>query len=214
MINTTLTNSNGQTAKVLREEDLGDGKKLLHLATSNLDAWDVGAAFTSDAGEGTVESVVQSEIASIYEARTEQQVLDEDEPGEWLFGWKFNELGWAVDFVEGKSLYGDLVALNQNRQNIGVQGPTSTEGTGGSALSVSQNNEIANEVAQVNGWKQSSSRTSYTITPSPLVYTDDEFIYADAFISWDGDGNITQNTSTLEQRPANHTIEVEFGGDD
>lgn len=209
MINTILTNSSGQTAKVLREEDLGDGKKLIYLATSNLDAWEEGESFTSESVSGTIEDVVTSDMASIYEARTEQQVLDEDEDGEWIFGWRFKELGWAVDFSEGKSLYGDLVALNQNRQNLGVQGPTSTEGSSGSALSVSQNVDIANEVGQVNGWKQSISPTSYTITPSPIVYTDDEFIYADAFISWDGDGNITQNTSTLEQRPANFTIEVE-----
>lgn len=210
MINTTLTNSSGQTAKVLREVDLGDGKKLIYLATSNLGAWEVGESFSSEGTSGTIEDVVTSDMATIYESRTEQQVLDEDEDGEWVFGWRMKELGWLVDFSGGKSLYGDLVSLNQNRQNLGVQGPTTTDGTNGSALSVSQNVEIDNEVSQVNGWKQSNSRTSYTVTPSPLVNTDGEYIYADAFISWDRDGNITQNTETLQQRPANYTIEVEI----
>ncbi len=210
MINIILTNSSGQTAKVLREVDLGSGKKLIYLATSNLDAWEVGESFTSEGVTGTIEDVVNSDMASIYESRTEQQVLDEDEDGEWVFGWRMKELGWLVDFSGGKSLYGDLVSLNQNRQNLGVQGPTTTDGTNGSALSVSQNVEIDNEVSQVNGWKQSNSRTSYTVTPTPLVNADGEYIYADAFISWDRDGNITQNTETLQQRPANYTIEVEI----
>lgn len=210
MINTIITNSSGQSSKVLREVDLGDGKKLIYLATSNLSAWEEGEEITYEGGVGVVESTSVSDMATIYESRTEQQVLDEDQPGEWVFGWRMKELGWLVDFSGGKSLYGDLVSLNQNRQNLGVQGPTTTDGTNGSALSVSQNVEIDNEVSQVNGWKQSNSRTSYTVTPSPLVNADGEYIYADAFISWDRDGNITQNTETLQQRPANYTIEVEI----
>lgn len=213
MLNNTLTNQDGRTAKILKSEDLGDGKYLLHLATSNLDAWDVGTEFTSDVGNGTVESVGISDVASIYEARTEQQVLDEDEPGEWIFGWKFNELGWIVPFEEGTSLYGSLVALNQNRSNLGIQGPTSISGTSGRALAVNQKAPIAGKPVQVNGWKTTDTRTSYSIYPEYIAQEDDDALYADAFLSWEGDSTtISQpglSSATIPEYPATNTVPVE-----
>lgn len=214
MINTTLTNSSGQTAKVLREVDSGDGKKLLYLATSNLDAWEVGESFTSEGVSGTIEDVVAGDMASIYEARTEQQVLDEDEDGEWVFGWRFKELGWAVDFENGISLYGDLVALNQNRSGLGVQGPTTISGNNGRVLVLNQKVNITNKPTQVNGWKGSDTPKSFNLNAGHIANVDELSIYADAFISWSEESSEVLapgiTSSSLTEYPADNTVPVEI----
>ena len=96
-------------------------------------------------------------LASFWESRTEQQVLNEDGPsGPYDFGWKFNHLGWRVPFEDGSSSFGELTSLNQNRQGVGVQGPTSISGDSGKPLVLTQKVNISNLPAQVNGWKTST----------------------------------------------------------
>src|SRR5690606_1853351 len=63
---------------------------------------------------------VGSDMASLFQSRTEQQALDElGDAG--LYGWEFVHQGWSVPFENGVSLYGDLAALNRNRKGVGVQ---------------------------------------------------------------------------------------------
>lgn len=207
MINTTLTNSSGQTANILKSVDLGNGKKLLHLGTADVDGWDVGAEFTSDSFDGVVESVTVADFASFFESRDEAQA--EAELGSpWLYGWDFNHLGWKVPFENGISLYGQLIALNLNRQNLTGVNVTNTSGGNGRALSVIQNVSIQGLPSQVNGWKQSDTPTSYNIRPEFIENIDDDFLYADAYISWEEDGTVNMQTTNLQNRPANATVEV------
>lgn len=153
--------------------------------------------------------------ASLFESRTVQQVLDEDGPsGPYDFGWKFVHQGWLVDFENGTVLFGDLVAKNQNRSGIGVQGPTSIAGTDGSPLTLAQKVSITNGTPQVNGWKSNSTPTSYVLNPNDVRQADSDYAYADAFVQWDGDtGELTAPGSdgfNLTEYPANATVEVEI----
>jgi len=127
-------------------------------------------------------------FASLFESRSIQQVLEEDGPaGPYDFGWRFVHQGWWVTFESGRVLYGDLVAKNQNRSGVGVQGPTSIELDFGSPLTLIQKIDITNGPVQVNGWKSSSSPTSYILKPSDVAEDDDSYVYADASIRWDGE---------------------------
>lgn len=152
--------------------------------------------------------------ATLWESRTVQQVLDEDGPsGPYDFGWKFVHQGWEVPFSEGRVLYGDLVAKNQNRSGIGIQGPTSIAGMNGTPLVLSQKVAITNGFAQVNGWKSSDTPTSFILNPDDVIEIDDEFAYADAFVFWNGESGVVSapgsDGSGLVEYPANSSVIVE-----
>ena len=149
--------------------------------------------------------------ASLFVSRSIQQVLEEDN-GPYDFGWKFVHQGWWVDFKDGLVKSGKLTSKNQNRQNVGVQGPTSTEGAAGSPQLLQQRMTITNLPTQVNGWKTSTSPQVYNIEASALLDEDATYIYADAFVSWDGGSRtITApgiaGTDLVEYSPTN-TVEV------
>ncbi len=147
-------------------------------------------------------------MATLWESRSVQQVLEEDGPsGPYDFGWKFVHQGWWVDFEQGTSLFGDFVALNQNRQGVGVEGPTSIAGTSGSPLVLIQKVNIVGEPAQINGWKSSNTPTSYILNPANVATTDSNYAYADAYVSWEDDGTVTAPTMT--EYPANNTVNVD-----
>jgi len=156
------------------------------------------------------DAVPESNIASFYESRTEQQVMDED-TGPYDFGWKFVHLGWEVPFELGSSLFGSLPSLNQNLSGIGIQGPTSTTGDNGRPLALYQDINIAGQ-EQVNGWKSSNTPTSYNLDPNNVRTDDSLYIYADAFFSWDGEtGNVVAEgitTPSLVEYSSVNTIEV------
>jgi hypothetical protein len=162
----------------------------------------------------SVESGTAGIMASFWEARTEQQVLNETEDGDsYDFGWKFNHLGWAVPFAEGNSQYGSLTSLNQNRQGVGVQGPTSISGDNGKPLVLVQKVNITNLPAQVNGWKTSTSPNVFNLEADALEDVDNYTIYADAFFSWDGTtGEVVAPGITgegLTEYPANNSVVVD-----
>ena len=163
------------------------GNTLVFLSTLNA-AYSPGDSFeTTNGSIGTVsfdEPAVEalSDIASFYQALTEQQALDEGLPA----GWNFIHQGWRVMFENGVSLFGQLAALNQNRQGVGVQGPTSTAGSNGRPLVLLQAPDITNLPSQVNGWKSSDDPTSYALNPQTVAEIDTDYTYADAYISWDG----------------------------
>lgn len=149
--------------------------------------------------------------ASLFVSRSIQQVLEEDNDP-YDFGWKFVHQGWWVDFKDGLVKSGKLTSKNQNRQNVGVQGPTSTEGAAGSPQLLQQRMTITNLPTQVNGWKTSTSPQVYNIEASALLDEDSTYIYADAFVSWDGESRtITApgitGTDLVEYSPTN-TVEV------
>lgn len=153
-----------------------------------------------------------SDIASLYQSRSEQQAKDELGDAS-LYGWDFIHQGWEVPFEEGISLYGSLVALNQNRKGIGVQGPTSIVGNNGKPLVLTQKVNITNLPIQVNGWKTSDSRTTYNLDVNALTDVDNWTIYADAFFSWDGESGTVSATGIhsgeLVEYIPNNTVEVE-----
>lgn len=162
-----------------------------------------------------VASVTAGYKASFFESRTDQQVLTEDGPaGPYDFGWRFNHLGWAVPFHEGNSPFGDLVSLNQNRQGVGVQGPTSISGDSGKPIILTQRVTITNRVAQVNGWKTSTSPNVYNLEAEALNTVDNYTIYADAYFSWDGEtGTVTAqgiSGDPLVEYPATNTVVVDI----
>lgn len=132
-----------------------------------------------------VNSNVTSSTATFYESRTEQQTLTEDGPsGPYRYGWIAKHLGWEVNFDRGIALYGELASVNQNRQNVGIEGPTSTAGTNGSPAVLSQNAFITNRPVQVNGWKSYDSPTAYVLDAKDVQLDDSAYIYADAYIQW------------------------------
>lgn len=160
----------------------------------------------------TIPGDTSSDIASLFQSRTEQQALDELGDAE-QYGWEFVHQGWEVPFEEGVSLYGSLVALNQNRQGVGVQGPTSIAGNNGKPLVLTQKVNISNLPVQVNGWKTSDSRTTYNLDVNALNDVDDWTIYADAFFSWDGESGVVSSTGihsgALVEYIPNNSVEVE-----
>lgn len=129
-------------------------------------------------------------LATIFESRNEQQVLNEDSIGSMDFGWRAKHLGWLVNYEDGKVLYGSLAALNQNRQNVGIEGPTSTAGVNGSPAVLFQKIALTNGPAQVNGWKSSDTPTNYVLDATDVQQIDSKYTYADAFVSWTADSSV------------------------
>lgn len=160
---------------------------------------------------GDIADIVYSEDASFFESRSEQQAILEDGPeGKW--GWKFVHLGWRVEFKNGLSPYGDLAALNQNRTGVGIQGPTSIADDSGRPLTLIQKVAISGAPTQVNGWKSSSSRTSYSINATDVRTQDSTYVYADAYISWTGDGGVTAtglDMQNLIENSATNTVTLD-----
>lgn len=151
--------------------------------------------------------------ASLWEARSIKQVLEEDSVT-YDFGWKFIHLGYAVDFENGTSTYDLLVSLNQNRSGVGVQGPTSTEGIQGSPLTLLQKVDITNHFTQVNGWKSSSTTSSYALDFRDVQLEDSDYTYADAYVSWTNDSSDLSapgiDGNGLVEYLATSTVEVEI----
>lgn len=199
-----------------------DGNTVVFLSGGSLSEWEnQGITFLSslegDLSEYEISSysptvTLSNYPASIFEARNEVQATIEDGSIEDAdYGWKFKHSGWMVEFIDGALPYGGFTALNQNRQGVGVQGPTSTSGNNGRPLSLVQKVNIVNEVVQVNGWKTSSTPTSYNLDPLALQEADTSYIYADAYIEWDTDSGVTTPDATaleLRERPATSTVEV------
>lgn len=147
--------------------------------------------------------------ASLFESRSVQQVLEEDAPGPYDFGWRFVHQGWKVLFDSGISLYGNLPAINQNRQGVGIEGPTSIDLNNGAASILTQNVTISNGLPQVNGWKDSTTSNTYALNPAAIQYDDSSYIYADAYIQWDSTtGIVTGDTAILTEYSPTNTIEM------
>lgn len=157
---------------------------------------------------------VDSTVASFYESRTDEQAYIEDGGGA-VGGWIFKHNGWRVKFKRGIALYGELAALNQNRQNVGIQGPTSINGTDGSPAILSQNVALTNGPAQVNGWKSHDSPTAYVLDARDVQLDDTAYVYADAFIQWTtGTATVTTPGSDMaglvEYPPTNSVVYIPF----
>lgn len=162
---------------------------------------------------GYEEYPIDRQIASIFEARSEEQVLAEAPP--YDFGWRFIALGWKVYFEDGVTLYGGLPSINQNIEGIGTQGPTPTSGANGSPRTLFQKVSITNARSQVNGWKSSQSPENYNLTVANLDIQDNQYIYADAYVTWNGTTGVVSapganSTSVLVEYPATNTVEVVF----
>lgn len=214
--------SNGaDTAKVLDVMTL-DNTRVAYLDVMDPTDWLVpDTAITRDGDPmGTVtdgyEPITSAqEVASFYESRSEAQVLEEDGPsGPYDFGWRFVDLGWSVNFENGISLFGSLPSLNQNITGLGVQGPTTVTGNSGMPLILLQKVDIVNKPVQVNGWKSSQTPESYELETDNLIDVDDDTIYADAYIYWDGTtGEVVAPGYTNEPIPqyaATSTVIIEL----
>lgn len=190
--------------------------RAVFLDSMSPEAWEaVGEEVSRDAVPvGTLNEAFEptelDEIASIFEARSEEQVLAEDSPdGPYNFGWRFKHLGWKVFFDNGISLYGSLPSLNQNIEGVGTMGPTPTNDNNGAPAVLTQGVTITNLPGQVNGWKSTASSTTYSPNPSDIEEIDDVAVYADAYISWDGStGNVTGDTGTLTEYSPTNTIRI------
>lgn len=209
------------TARVLDAYVLGN-TRLVFISTMTPDPWQVeGAAVTRNAiSVGTVANGFEdfgdiADIASFFESRSEVQVLEEDGPaGPYDFGWRFVHLGWEVRYADGISLYGSLPSLNQNIDGLGVQGPTSVAGANGRPLILLQKVAITNKPVQVNGWKSSQTPTSYQLDPDNLTNIDSTYIYADAYITWDGTTGFVEapgaTDPAIPEYSAAATVEIEL----
>ena len=206
----------GESAKVLDAITL-DNTRAVFLDTMIPDVWLVeGNVVTRDSLQvGLVANGYESipltdEIATIFEARSEQQVLDEDGPsGPYRFGWLLRHTGWKVYFDNGISLYGSLPAINQNIEGVGTLGPTSTTDNNGAPAAINQGMSISGAPSQVNGWKSISSNTSYSPSPTDIQESDNEAVYADAYISWDGNsGAIIGDSGTLIEYSPTNTVRI------
>jgi hypothetical protein len=152
------------------------------------------------------------DIATFFESRDEAQGLEaEDGPTvNPSYGWKFVHLGWSVNFEDGISLFGSLPSLNQNITGLGVQGPTDISGNNGVPLILTQKVNLTNGVDQVNGWKSSQTPTTYELETDNLIDDDDDTIYADAYISWNGvTSEVVGITDPLVEYPATNSVVVE-----
>lgn len=209
------------TARVLDAYVL-DNTRLVFIESMTPDPWQVeGTTVTRNAiSVGTVANGFEdfgdiSDVASFFESRSEVQVLEEDGPaGPYDYGWRFVHLGWEVRYEDGISLYGSLPSLNQNIDGLGVQGPTSVSGVSGRPLILLQKVAITNKPAQVNGWKSSQTPTSYQLDPDNLTNIDSTYIYADAYISWDGTTGFVEapgaTSPSIPEYSAAATVEVEI----
>ena len=191
------------------------GKRAVFLDSMNPAAWEVIDAEVTRNGDsvGTIaegyEESTFAEIASIFEARSEEQVLREDTPGPYDFGWRFKHLGWKVYFDNGISLYGSLSAINQNIEGVGTLGPTSTTDNSGAPAVLAQGLNTTNMGQHVNGWKSIASNTTYSPSPVDIQESDNDAIYADAYISWDGNSSaIIGDTGTLTEYSPTSTVRI------
>lgn len=211
--------SNGTEEVKVLDAFVFDNTRLVFIDSFDADGlWQVeGTAVTRDGDSvGSVANGFEpfgtdAEIASFFESRSEQQVLEEDTTS-LDFGWRFKDLGWKVNYENGISLYGSLPSLNQNIQGLGTQGPTSTTGNNGRPSALKQNVSISGKPAQVAGWKSTQTPTTYDLDVDNITSVDDVFIYADAFISWSGTSSTISSpgltTSSLEARAATNTVPV------
>lgn len=208
---------NGVDVKVLDAFTL-TYTRLLFLASMTPEDWVVTGeeVFRGAVSMGVIangfEVTARDNIASFFESRNEAQVLEEDGPsGPYDFGWRFVDLGWIVPFEDGISLYGSLPSLNQNIDGLGIQGPTSIAGNNGRPALLTQNVEATNFRDQVNGWKSSQTPSSYFLDPDNLTSVDSTYIYADAYLSWNGTtGAVVADTEVLTEYAATATVEIEL----
>ena len=72
---------------------------------------------------------------------------------------------------------------------------------------------ITNKPAQVNGWKSSQTPNSYQLDPDNLTNIDSTYIYADAYITWDGATGFVEapgaTSPSIPEYSATATVEVE-----
>lgn len=190
-----------------------DGTSLTLLTAANPPA---GTQLTNNntGAQITVGARQDGAVATFYESRTEQQAYTEDGGGA-VGGWIAKHNGWRVKFKRGIALYGELAALNQNRQNVGIQGPTSILGTDGSPAILSQNAALTNGPAQVNGWKSHDSPTAYVLDPRDVQLDDAAYVYADAYVQWTtGTATVTTPGSDMaglvEYPPTNSVVYIPF----
>lgn len=219
--NDEITLDGGETVKVLDARTL-DNTRLLFVSSMTPTPWAVegtevtrGVTSLGTIANGFEDVDTQEMYATFYESRSEEQVLDEDGPsGPYDFGWRLVDQGWNVNFEDGVSLFGSLPSLNQNITGIGTQGPTSTTGDNGRPLILLQSVNITNKPEQVNGWKSSGTPATYELETDNLIDVDDDTIYADAYISWNGTtGEVAAPGYTddvLIEYPAANTIVVDI----
>lgn len=216
--NDILELPSGETSKVL-DAYVVDTDRVVLLDTLNTASWAVPGTVVDRDGipVGTISSLLianaAEQKASFFESRSEQQVLEEDGPsGPYDFGWRFVDQGWLVNFEAGLSAFGSFPSLNQNISGLGIQGPTSTTGNNGRPLQLLQKVVINGKPVQVNGWKSSQTPTSYQLDPDNLIDVDTDFIYGDAYVSWNGTTGAVSapgyTTSALPEYPATNTVEV------
>ena len=223
--NDTLTNTDANEQRTILRVIQDDNGSILFLSGGPVDSWEANnyTDVEIDRQGGTdVSSIdrfdptikISEYPASFFEARNEQQTRDED--GVYTIptgGWLFKHQGWEVMFRDGNIPYGGFTALNQNKQGVGTQGPTPINGNNGRPLALLQKVDITGVVPQVNGWKTSSTPTSYNLDPLALSSTDTSYIYADAYLEWNGDaGQITTpdiGVASLAERPATSSVPVE-----
>jgi hypothetical protein len=63
----------------------------------------------------------------------------------------------------------------------------------------------------VSGWKSSQTPETYELETDNLIDTDDDTIYADAYISWNGTtGEVVGVTNPLVEYPATNTVVIEL----
>lgn len=211
-----LTVSGGSEARVL-DSYTGAEVRVVFLDTQDTSSWYTEGANVSRGVDvvgvtgGDQYEIPVEAVASFFESRTEQQVIDEDET-DLNYGWRFRHLGWLVYFNNGYSLFGSLPSSNQNIEGLGVQGPTSIVGNNGRPLILLQKVSITNGQAQVNGWKSTQTPGSYLLDPDDLTDVDSDAEYADGYISWDGTTGVVTalgaSGGTLVEYPATATVEV------
>ena len=159
----------------------------------------------------TADSIgVPSDTASLFQSRSEGQASSEL-GNAYAYGWSFVHQGWTVPFEQGVSLYGGLIALNQNIDFVAAQGPSPITGRNGSPLALLQKVNITNSRPQVNGWKNYNSPSGYNLNPDYVeTSADATYVYADAYISWDKTtGVVTAETEILQEYSPTATVEVE-----
>lgn len=147
-----------------------------------------GTVVVGTASAPTTFDEAQRQAASFYEARSERQAGTEDSSYVTAdYGWKFKHLGWVINYEAGNVPYGGLVAINQHRQDVGIEGPTDTTDKNGTPGTLTQKVTVTNGPTQVNGWKSFDSPDVYFLDPSDVQTTDSAYIYADAYVSWTAD---------------------------
>lgn len=201
-------------ARVLDAITLGSTRLVFLDNVENDAEWQVaGTAVERDGdsvgevADGFEEFTALQDIATFYVSRSELQAVEEDQP----WGWQMVHQGWSVNFEDGLSLFGSLPSLNQNITGLGVQGPTSTAGNNGSPLILTQKVNLTNGATQVNGWKSSQTPTTYELETDNLIDIDDDTIYADAYVSWNGaTTEVVGVTDPLVEYPATNTVVIEL----